>query len=97
MTTKKTIIRIANSHIEIGKKYMIDPKPDPSAPKGLREYTKFPFAGNVTTECVFFHEQAKRYDTCFYKESFSLVGAVPEVKERENYVSLYEKYIKEPY
>jgi len=91
------VMRVGNSRIEIGKKYALDPKPDPSAPKGLKDYTKLPFAGNTTTECIFFHEEARRYDTCFYKESLSLTSAVPDVKERENLVNIYEKHIKKPY
>ena len=97
MIKKPTILRIGKSRIEIGKKYTLDPKPDPSAPEGLRDFTKTPFENNITIDCVDFDDSAKRFDTCLYKESASLVKIIPDVKERETLVLLYEEHIKKPY
>lgn len=99
-TTRKntpTKFRVGNTYIEIGRKYVLDAKPDPSAPPGLRESTKYPFEDNVTVEPVFFDERSRRYDTCFYSESPSLRAAVQDIDERKQLLNLYNEHIVKPY
>lgn len=47
--------QVANSIIELGAKYTLDYRPDPSAPEGMKAMTKFPFEGNDTIEKVYFN------------------------------------------
>jgi hypothetical protein len=95
MTEKK--LRIANSFITIGKKYVLDHKPDPSAPNGMREMTKYPFEGNTVSEKIFFDEKRRQFDTCFYNESPSLRAIVTSETEREELVKQYVTNIKKKY
>jgi tetratricopeptide (TPR) repeat protein len=90
MTEKK--LRIANSFITIGKKYVLDHKPDPSAPNGMREMTKYPFEGNKVSEKIFFDEKRRQFDTCFYNESPSLRAIVTSETERAELVKAIEYY-----
>lgn len=87
--------QVANSIIELGAKYTLDYRPDPSAPEGMKDMTKFPFEGNDTVEKVFFNEARKQYDTGFYEESPCL--SVIPVERREDLVKAYIKHIKLPY
>ena len=96
--TKKPVeLIIGNSKIIIGKKYTLEPKPDPNAPNGLKGFTKTPFQGNITSDCLYFHEDSKRYDTCLYASSYSLLQTIDEPELRNNRVTLYEEHIKNPY
>lgn len=92
-----TKLRIANSFIEIGKKYVLDHKPDAKAPQGLKQMTKFPFEGNKTVEKVYFDERRRQYDTCFHNESPSLRALIKDDTERSALVKQYIKDIKNPY
>lgn len=91
----KVEFQVANSSIEIGSKYTLDYRPDPSAPEGMKAMTKFPFEGNDTVEKVFFNEARRQYDTGFYEESPCL-SIIPS-ERREELVKLYVKHIKTPY
>jgi hypothetical protein len=95
MAEKK--LRIANSYITIGKKYVLDHKPDPSAPNGMRDMTKFPFEGNALSEKVFFDDRRRQFDTCFYVESPSLRAIVTDDVERAELVKQYTTLIKNKY
>lgn len=91
-----TKLRIANSEIELGSKYVLDHRPDPKAPEGLKDMTKFPFDGNVTFEKVWFNDARRQYDTGFYDESPCL-KIIKDEKQRTELVKQYVKYIKTPY
>ncbi len=93
-----TKIRIANSEIEIGKKYVLDHRFDSKAPSMLQKIgaTKFPFEGNDNVERIWFDENANRYDTGFDTNSPCL-RLVKEDKERDELVKQYVKLIKKPY
>jgi hypothetical protein len=88
-------MQVANSIIEIGAKYTLDNRPDPSAPVGMKEMTKYPFPNNDTAERIFFDESTRQYDTGFYENSPCL-KVVPEAKRAE-LVAAYIKNIKNPY
>lgn len=90
-----TTIRIANSVIELGAKYTLDNRPDPSAPDGLKEMTKYPFQGNETKQRVSFSDITKLHDTGFYVHSPCL--KIMKEAEREEAVKNYIKYIKTPF
>ena len=87
--------QVANSIIELGAKYTLDYRPDPSAPEGMKAMTKFPFEGNDTIEKVYFNEARRQYDTGFYEESPCL--SVIQKERREDLVKAYVKHIKLPY
>lgn len=87
--------QVANSIIELGAKYTLDYRPDPSAPEGMKAMTKFPFEGNDTIEKVYFNEARRQYDTGFYEESPCL--SVITKERREDLVKAYVKHIKLPY
>lgn len=87
--------QVANSIIELGAKYTLDYRPDPSAPEGMKAMTKFPFEGNDTIEKVYFNEARRQYDTGFYEESPCL-SVIPK-ERREDLVKAYVKHIKLPY
>lgn len=91
----KVEFQVANSIIEIGAKYTLDYRPDPSAPEGMKSMTKFPFEGNDTIEKVYFNDTRRQYDTGFYIESPCL-AVIPAAK-REEILKLYIKHIKQPY
>lgn len=91
----KVEFQVANSIIELGAKYTLDYRPDPSAPEGMKAMTKFPFEGNDTVEKVYFNEARRQYDTGFYEESPCL-SVIPS-ERREELVKLYIKHIKTPY
>lgn len=91
----KIEFQIANSIIELGAKYTLDYRPDPSAPEGMKDMTKFPFLGNDSVEKVYFDEVRRQYDTGFYVDSPCL-SVIPKEK-REELVKLYIKHIKQPY
>jgi hypothetical protein len=91
----KVEFQVANSIIELGAKYTLDYRPDPSAPEGMKGMTKFPFDGNDTVEKVYFHDQRRQFDTGFYEESPCL-SIVPSEKKSE-LVKLYVKHIQVPY
>lgn len=91
----KVEFQVANSMIELGAKYTLDYRPDPSAPEGLKDMTKFPFEGNDTIEKVYFNEARRQYDTGFYDISPCL-NVIPLAK-RDELVKLYIKHIKVPY
>lgn len=91
----KVEFQVANSMIEIGAKYTLDYRPDPSAPEGMKAMTKFPFEGNDTVEKVYFNEARRQYDTGFYEESPCL--SIISSERREELVKLYVKHIKTPY
>lgn len=91
----KVEFRVANSVIELGAKYTLDYRPDPSAPEGMKKMTKFPFEGNDTVEKVYFNDARRQYDTGFYEESPCL-SVIPS-EGREDLVKLYVKHIKIPY
>ncbi len=95
MAEKK--LRIANSYITIGNKYVLDHKPDPSAPDGMREMTKYPFEDNKVAEKVFFDSKRRQFDTCFYTESPSLRVIIPDEIERAELVKQYNTLIKNKY
>lgn len=90
-----TTLRIANTSIELGAKYTLDNRPDPSAPAGLREMTKYPFEGNETKQRISFNEITTMYDTGFYEHSPCL-KVIPEA-QREELVKAYIKHIKTPF
>ena len=91
----KVEFQVANSMIELGAKYTLDYRPDPSAPEGMKAMTKFPFEGNDTVEKVYFNEARRQYDTGFYEESPCL--SIIASERREELVKLYIKHIKLPY
>jgi len=91
----KVEFQVANSMIELGAKYTLDYRPDPSAPEGMKAMTKFPFEGNDTVEKVYFNEARRQYDTGFYEESPCL--SIVSSERREELVKLYVKHIKLPY
>lgn len=91
----KVEFQVANSMIELGAKYTLDYRPDPSAPEGMKAMTKFPFLGNDTIEKIYFNDVRRQYDTGFYVESPCL-SVIPAIK-REDTVKLYIKHIKQPY
>ena len=95
MAEKK--LRVANSFITIGKKYVLDHKPDPSAPNGMRDMTKNPFEGNVLSEKVYFDSSRRQFDTCFYNESPSLRNIITDELERGELVKQYVTLIKNKY
>ena len=88
-------MQVANSIIEIGAKYTLDNRPDPSAPAGMKEMTKYPFPSNDTVERIYFDENTRQYDTGFYENSPCL-KLIPEAK-RADYVKAYNTNIKNPY
>ncbi len=91
----KIEFQVANSMIELGAKYTLDYRPDPSAPEGMKKMTKFPFEGNDTVEKVYFNDARRQYDTGFYEESPCL-SVIPS-ERRDELVKLYVKHIKLPY
>jgi hypothetical protein len=91
----KVEFRVANSIIELGARYTLDYRPDPSAPEGMKEMTKFPFEGNEEVEKIYFSEERRQYDTGFYTESPCLNIIPADI--RPELVAMYEKYIKHPY
>ena len=91
----KVEFQVANSMIELGAKYTLDYRPDPSAPEGMKKMTKFPFEGNDTVEKVYFNDARRQYDTGFYEESPCL-SVIPS-ERRDELVKLYVKHIKLPY
>ena len=91
----KVEFQVANSIIELGAKYTLDYRPDPSAPEGMKKMTKFPFEGNDTVEKVYFNDARRQYDTGFYEESPCL-SVIPS-ERRDELVKLYVKHIKLPY
>ena len=91
----KVEFQVANSMIELGAKYTLDYRPDPSAPEGMKAMTKFPFEGNDTIEKIYFNDIRRQYDTGFYIDSPCL-AVIPALK-REDTVKLYIKHIKQPY
>lgn len=94
---KKTQIKIGNITIEIGKRYILDHKFDGSAPDGLKkiEATRLPFDRNSISDCVWYDETQRLYDTGFYPQSYCLSQYTPS--EREELVKVYNKQIREPY
>ena len=88
-------MQVANSIIEIGAKYTLDNRPDPSAPAGMKEMTKYPFPSNDTVERIYFDENTRQYDTGFYENSPCL-KLIPEAK-RSECVKAYTTHIKNPY
>ncbi len=92
----KVEFQVANTTIELGAKYTLDYRPDPTAPEGMKGMTKFPFEGNDTVEKVYFNESRRQYDTGFYAESPCL-SVIPDLTRREELVKLYVKHIKTPY
>lgn len=88
-------IQIANSMIELGSTYILDYRPDPNAPQGMKDMTKYPFQGNSTVERVYFNENTRSFDTGLYQTSPCL-NLIPSEK-REELVKAYNKYIKLPY
>lgn len=95
--SNKVSFRVANSIIEIGKKYVLDHKEDPSAPEGVKDFKKYPFSNNTVVERVFFDSKRRQFDTCFYEESPSLAALIPNKEEAKSLVALYKKHIKAPY
>lgn len=91
-----TKLRVANSFIELGKKYVLDHRPDSKAVNGMKGMTKFPFDSNTTTEKVWFDEKRRQFDTGFYKESPCL-KLITDDKEKDELVKQYVKYIKTPF
>lgn len=91
-------IRIANSEIELGKKYVLDHRFDASAPSYLKTIgaTKYPFEDNHDIERVVFNEDFNMYDTGFDKSSPCL-RIIKDEAEREELVKQYVKYIQKPY
>lgn len=96
-TTEPIKIKIGNITIEKGKKYTIDHKFDGSAPDGLRkiEATRLPFERNSIEDCVEFDESKELYDTGFYEESYCLSQYTQA--EKEEWVKVYNKEIRQPY
>lgn len=92
----ETKLRIANSWITIGKKYVLDHKPNPTGANGMKDMTKFPFENNVTVEKVWFNEARRQFDTGFYNESPCL-RVISDQGEKDALVKQYVKYIKTPY
>lgn len=93
MNKKK--LRIANSEITIGNKYILDHKPNPNALNGLTQFTKLPFENNITVDMVYFDEARGQYDTGFHPNSLCL-NILPE-GEKQALLTQYNKNIKEPY
>jgi len=96
-TTEPKVLKIGNISIEIGRKYILDHKFDGSAPNGLKkiEATRLPFERNSISDCVWYDETQRLYDTGFYPQSFCL-SQYP-ISERDELVKAYIKEIKEPY
>ena len=61
-TTELTKIKIGNTIIEKGKKYILDHKFDGSAPDGLKkiEATRLPFEKNAIVDCITYDENQKQ-------------------------------------
>src|SRR6187402_2175745 len=92
----KVEFQVANSIIELGAKYTLDYRPDPSAAEGMKNMTKFPFEGNDTVEKIYFNDNRRQFDTGFYTESPCL-SVISDSTRREELVKQYIKYIKAPY
>ena len=96
-STEPIKIKIGNTVIEKGRKYILDHKFDGDAPSGLKniEATRLPFARNVIVDCIAFDERINLYDTGFYPQSACLSGY--KQAEREELVSTYIKEIQLPF
>lgn len=96
-TTEPLKIKIGNTIIEKGRKYILDHKFDGDAPSGLKsiEATRLPFAKNVIVDCIAFDDRAKVYDTGFYAQSPCLASY--KLAEREELTATYIKEIKAPF
>lgn len=96
-STKPTSIKIGNTIIELGRKYVLDHKFDGGAPDGLKkiEATRLPFSRNTISDCVGYDEQKNLYDTGFYPQSACLTSY--SQADREELVNVYIKEIKTPY
>lgn len=90
-------IKIGNSLIELGQRYILDHKLDGNAPDALKkiEATKFPFSGSGVMDCVSFDDTKNLFDTGFYVGSTSLKQYKED--EKQSWVEVYNKQIKEPF
>lgn len=90
-------IKIGNTYIEIGQRYILDHKPDGNAPDGLKkiEATKFPFAGAGVIDCVNFDSNKNMYDTGFYAGSACLKKY--SEAEKGEWINVYNNQIKKPF
>ncbi len=93
-----TKLRIANSEIELGNKYVLDHRLDASAPSYLQKIgaTKYPFEDNHDIERVVFNEDLNMYDTGF-DQSSPCLRIIKDETERVELVKQYQKYIQKPY
>jgi len=96
-TTEPTKIKIGNTIIEKGKKYILDHKFDGSAPDGLKkiEATRLPFEKNTIVDCINYDENQNMYDTGFYPQSPCLQYYTNA--EKEELVPVYIKEVKKPF